>query len=77
MLMNTTMQKVPMVNRYPDCNVLAHKDVFGSMMKFANLLHPQAFDFIPQTFTLPNAQESIRLEAYMKAHPNATYIAKP
>jgi hypothetical protein len=31
---------VPMVNRYPDCNVLAHKDVFGKMMKFANLLHP-------------------------------------
>jgi hypothetical protein len=29
MLTNTTLQKVPMVNRYPNCNVLAHKDVFG------------------------------------------------
>jgi hypothetical protein len=38
-------------------------------------LNPNAFDFIPPTFVLP--QEETKLKEYMKKHPNACYIGKP
>lgn len=65
-----------LVNRYPDCKVLAHKDVFKQMMKFCIQQHPKDFDFIPPTFALPG-KELAAFEEYMSRHPDATYIAKP
>jgi hypothetical protein len=50
------------------------------MMKFAQSLDSadaENYGFVPPTFTLPGSQEMARLESYMKAHPKATFIAKP
>jgi hypothetical protein len=35
------------------------------------------FDFAPPTFTLPSKYEKARLDEYMAAHKNITFIAKP
>ena len=66
-----------MANRYPDIKVLAHKDTFGRAMKFAIDQDPEAFDFVPPTFELPNSADEARFAAYKKQHPQATFIAKP
>ena len=66
-----------MCNRYPDIKLLAHKDIFASAMKFCTELDPAGFDFIPQTFRLAETQEQARFQAYKKANPNVTFIAKP
>lgn len=50
------------------------------MMKFAEnfgTAKDETYGFVPPTFTLPGSQEMARLDAYMKAHPKATFIAKP
>lgn len=50
------------------------------MMKFAEnfgTAEDETYGFVPPTFTLPGSQEMARLDAYMKAHPKATFIAKP
>ena len=66
-----------MINRYPDCQVLAHKEVFALMMKTAQMHQPNKFDFIPPSFELPSKIESARLDYYMQNNPKATFIAKP
>lgn len=66
-----------MINRYPDCQVLAHKEMFAQMMKHAQIHHPDTFKFIPPSFELPSKSEAIRLDKYMADHPKATFIAKP
>lgn len=66
-----------LVNRYPDANILAHKDVFSQMMNFASAFNQEIFDFAPPTFTLPSKYEKARLDEYMAAHKNITFIAKP
>ncbi len=44
--------------------ILAHKDVFGNMMELSRDLAPEAFDFIPPTYNLPNGREMKRFEDY-------------
>jgi hypothetical protein len=66
-----------MANRYPNVRSLAHKDQFSLMMKVANRIGGDDFDFVPPTFTLPNKSEASRLDEYMAKHRNATFIAKP
>ena len=65
------------INRYPNAKILGHKEVFSKMISFAQLVYPEDYDFLPPSFDLPSIKEHERLQAYMKAHPRATYIAKP
>ena len=65
-----------MINRYPNVRPLAHKDTFADLTRVAQEMDPEGFDFIPPTFVLPGPDLS-RFEAYKRAHPGATFIAKP
>ena len=66
-----------MCNRYPDIKLLAHKDVFARSMQFCQELDGEGFDFIPPTFRFPDPHDQARFAEYQRAHPNATFIAKP
>jgi hypothetical protein len=46
-------------------------------MAFCKKLAPDAYNFVPTTFNLPNSREQKRFEEYQKAHPSAIFIAKP
>lgn len=65
-----------MINRYPNHNHWEHKNNFSELTKIARELDPEGFDCIPPTFVLPGP-DSVKFDAYKKAHPNATFIAKP
>ena len=65
-----------MINRYPNVRPLAHKDTFADLTRLALEMDPEGFDFIPPTFVLPGP-DLPRFEAYKRAHPSATFIAKP
>jgi hypothetical protein len=54
-----------MINRYPDCQALAHKELFAKMMKHASYHCPETFTFIPPSFELPSKTEAVRLSDYM------------
>ena len=45
------------------------------MMKLMQQHHPDIFDFVPRTFSMP--EDSQILHDYMKAHPKKTFICKP
>ena len=64
-----------MISRYPSIRPLAFKDTFADLTKIAAELDPEGFDCIPPSFVLP--QEMQRFQKYKRAHPNATFIAKP
>ena len=64
-----------MISRYPSIRPLAFKDAFSDLMRIGHELDPEGFDFIPPSFVLP--QEMERFTNYKRAHPNATFIAKP
>ena len=38
---------------------------------------PDPFDFVPPTFDFNHPKESEKFTEFLKAHPKATYIAKP
>ena len=65
-----------MISRYPNERPLCHKDVFADLMRLASEMDPEGFGFIPPTFVFPG-RDMARFEEYRRAHPNATYIAKP
>ena len=65
-----------MINRYPGTRSLSNKTVFADMMRIAQEIDPEGFNFIPPTFVLPGS-DLAKFEAYRKAHLNATFIAKP
>ena len=65
-----------MINRFPMIRPLCHKDVFAELTKIAQSLDPESYDFIPPTFVLPGP-DLVRFNEYKRAHPNATFIAKP
>ena len=65
-----------MINRYPGARALAHKNVFSRLTKMAMQIDPESFDCIPPTFVIPGP-DGAKFSAYQKAHPNATFIAKP
>jgi len=42
------------INRYPNIQDVGNKFKFQKMMQIASEIDPDAFDFIPPTFTFPN-----------------------
>ena len=48
-----TKHKNKLVNRYPNIKDLCRKDQFKTMMDLACQVDPDAFDFVPPSFTLP------------------------
>ena len=49
---------------------------YADLTKLANELDTQNLDCIPATFVFPGPDVN-RFEEYKKAHPGATFIAKP
>lgn len=78
-LIQQLMLKNKIMNRFPNSKELAHKDVFSHMMKFAQEMSMDDYDFVPPTFSLPGKHDEARLNEYMKSHATEkpTYIAKP
>lgn len=65
-----------MINRYPNISPLTTKSMFADITKLANELDTQNLDCVPATFVLPGPDIN-RFKKYAKAHPGATFIAKP
>jgi ABC-type uncharacterized transport system YnjBCD substrate-binding protein len=59
----------------PGINVASNKKSLAEMMKLMQLQYPDKFDFIPQSFSMP--EESQALQEFMNAHPKKTFICKP
>ena len=66
-----------MCNRYPGLKMLAHKDVFGEIIEFAQSMQPEEFKFIPLTFNLNTEKGCTRFEEYFTNNQKAIFIAKP
>ena len=64
-----------MINRYPNISPLTTKSIYADLTKLANELDTQDLDCIPATFVFPG--DFNRFTTYAKAHPGATFIAKP
>ena len=67
---------VKMINRYPNITPLTTKSFYSDLTNLANELDTEDLDCIPATFVLPGPDIN-RFKAYAKAHPSATFIAKP
>lgn len=63
------------INRYPKIKDLGRKDQFQTLSSIASEIDPDAFDFVPPSFTFP--EDAKKFLAYQKKHKNVTYIAKP
>ena len=62
-------------NRYPSMEYLARKKVFSDITNRMRRCFPKKFNFAPISFLCPENNDA--LEAYMAAHPNFFWIAKP
>ena len=67
---------VKMISRYPNITPLTTMGEYADLTKLANELDTQNLDCIPATFVFPGPDVN-RFEEYKKAHPGATFIAKP
>ena len=62
-------------NQLPGIGVASNKRKFAQIMNTIQKHHPEEFDFVPRTFTMP--EDAQILLDFMKKHPTKTFICKP
>lgn len=69
------MTKSSIFNNLPGLSVVSNKKDAAKVFSSMNRFYPDAFNFTPKSFCLPEDQQI--LQEYMSSNPNSTFIVKP